>query len=350
MNSEIDFQTTESVQNYYGEVLKSTKDLKTSACCSAEAMPLYVRNIMKQIHPEVLDRFYGCGSPFPPAVEGLSVLDLGCGTGRDVFLLSKLVGPNGKVIGVDMTDEQLEVAHRYLDYHTKAFAYAKPNIEFKKGYIEALGDAGIESNSMDLVVSNCVTNLSPNKAKLFSEIWRVLKPGGELYFSDVFADKRIAKEHTTDPVLLGECLGGAMYTEDFRRLMYNIGCKDFRVLSKSKIELHNEEVVAKVGDVNFYSITFRAFKMDLEDRCEDYGQVAYYQGSIENFPHSFTLDDHHTFVAHKPMLVCGNTADMLSKSKYAKHFKILGEKTKHFGLFDCAPVAGNTDAAAGACC
>jgi hypothetical protein len=105
--------------------------------------------------------------------------------------------------------------------------------------------------------------------------------------------------------------------------------------------------------VGFESITFRAFKLDLEDRCEDYGQVAYYQGSIEGYPHSFKLDDHHLFYTGQPMLVCGNTADMISKTWYKNHFKVVGDKTTHLGIFDCAPeqsAAKDNDCSSGACC
>ena len=115
--------TIEAVKQYYGKILKSTADLKTTACCSSEALPASVREIVADIHQEVKDKFYGCGSPFPPALEGRTVLDLGCGAGRDVYLMSKLVGPNGRVIGVDMTDEQLEVARRHQEYHRQKFGY-----------------------------------------------------------------------------------------------------------------------------------------------------------------------------------------------------------------------------------
>lgn len=347
------FATLESVKNYYGKVLKTSSDLKTSACCSAEALPRFAREIVKEIHPEVVEKFYGCGSPFPPALEGRTVLDLGCGAGRDVYLLSKLVGEKGKVIGVDMTDEQLEVAKRHIDYHRNKFKYREPNVQFYKGYIEDLESTGMKSNSIDLVVSNCVTNLSPNKERVFSEIFRVLKPGGELYFSDVFANRRIPEPLTEDPVLLGECLGGAMYKEDFRRLLAKLGCQDFRVISSSPISLNNPEVEKKIGMVGFQSITFRAFKLDLEDRCEDFGQIAFYQGSIEGHPHSFMLDDHHLFKTGQPMLVCGNTADMVSKTWYKNHFKVVGDKTTHMGLFDCGPTptaSAAADCSTGACC
>lgn len=336
MNSPTE-KTLKQVQDYYGKVLQSQADLKTSACCSIEALPGYVKFALAEIHPEVKDRFYGCGSPFPPALEGRTVLDLGCGSGRDVYLLSKLVGPKGKVIGIDMTEEQLAVAERHLAYHVEKFGYLKTNVRFLKGYIEDLESAGIQSESIDLVVSNCVTNLSPDKPKLFREIFRVLRPGGELYFSDVFADRRIPQLLTEDPVLLGECLGGAMYLEDFRRLFFDLGVRDYRVVNQTPIEIHHEDVRRKIGMVNFSSVTFRAFKLDLEDRCEDYGQVATYRGTIPHHPHSFILDDHHEFISHKPMLVCGNTADMILKTAYTEHFHVEGSKENHFGLFDCGP-------------
>lgn len=152
------------------------------------------------------------------------MLDLGCGLGRDCYLLSRLVGKTGRVIGVDMTEEQLSVARNHLDWHTERYSYNRANVEFLHGHIEDLSTVGIVDNSIDVVVSNCVINLSANKHKVLSEIFRVLKPGGELYFSDVYADRRIPEALKLDPVLLGECLGGALYWEDFRRIMQEIGC------------------------------------------------------------------------------------------------------------------------------
>jgi arsenite methyltransferase len=348
-------EKTAYVKNYYGQVLHSINDLKTGACCcSDDLLHPAVKDIESEIASEVLTKFYGCGSPIPVAPEGCKVLDLGCGTGKDVFIASRLVGPEGFVIGIDMTDEQIEVGRRYLESQMETFGYDTPNVEFKKGYIEDLKECGIEDNSMDVVMSNCVINLSSDKKKVFSEIFRVLKPGGELFFSDVFAGRRVPEELKNDPLLYSECLGGAMYTEDFRRMLIAIGCPDYRIVSKHKTKINNPEIEAKAGMVDFYSMTVRAFKLDtLEDICEDYGQVAVYRGSISGYPHAFDLDDHHRFITGKPMLVCGNTASMLSETRLSDHFRVTGDRSIHYGPFDCAPAHEKHEGegeGGGACC
>ena len=329
---------TDDVKEYYGKILNGTKDLKTKACCcSPDSFPKEIKAALSLIDDEILTRFYGCGSPLPPLLEGMTVLDLGCGTGRDVYVAARLVGEEGHVIGIDMTDEQLEVAMRHEEEQRKRFGYSRSNVTFIKGYIEDLAAAGIEDSSVDVVISNCVINLSPYKQDIFNEIRRVLKPGGELYFSDVFADRRIPEDLIRDPVLHGECISGAMYYEDFRRAMRKAGFEDFRYMSIREIELDNEEIVEKVGFATFTERTVRAFKLDdLEDICEDYGQVAVYDGSISGYPHYFDLDDHHHFVTGKPMLVCGNTAAMVSETRYGSAFTVSGDRSVHYGAFDCS--------------
>lgn len=343
------------VKEYYGKILSSTKDLKTSACCSVESLPQHQREVLSFIDDEIIEKFYGCGSTIPPALDGCTVLDLGCGTGRDVYLASKLVGPEGFVIGIDMTDEQLSVARKHIDSQMDRFGFNKPNVDFRHGYIEDLAACGVADNSVDVVISNCVINLSPQKERVFSEIFRVLKPGGELYFSDVFADRRLPEALKNDPTLYGECLGGALYIEDFRRLLRSLGCMDYRTLSKRAITIDNPEIAAKVGQVNFFSCTIRAFKLDcLEDLCEDFGQVAIYKGTIPEFPHAFSLDDHHTFYAGKPMLVCGNSAAMVAETRFGAHFMLNGDRSVHFGAFPCGPSPAASSSAGpcsgGSCC
>ncbi|MDD9952043.1 MAG: methyltransferase domain-containing protein [Zetaproteobacteria bacterium] len=349
MKSEV--TAMQMVKDYYGVVLKSQQDLKTTACCAADAGDEAMKALLAKIHPAVLAKFYGCGVPIPPAVEGLHVLDLGSGSGRDCYLLSALVGEHGQVTGVDMTEAQLATAREYQEYHRQAFGYATSNVVFKHGYIEDLQACGIPDASQDLVVSNCVINLSPRKEMVFKEILRVLKPGGELYFSDVFADRRIPEELRQDPVLLGECLSGAMYIEDFRRLLQQLGCHDYRVVKTAPIEVMDAEIREKLGETQFLSLTIRAFKLDLEDRCEDYGQTATYLGNLGAAADGFTLDDHHSFAAQQPLPVCKNTAQMLSQSRYQRYFSLAGEGNIHRGLFQCheetTPV---TAPATGGCC
>lgn len=335
----------ETVQTYYGQTLQSNHDLKTSACCPTDALPGWLRPYVQNVHPDVQAKFYGCGSPIPLVLTGKTVVDLGCGTGRDCYVLSQLVGELGQVIGVDMTAEQIAVAQRYLDYHTALFHYPQANVRFHQGQIENLTAAGLADHSVDVVVSNCVINLSANKEQVFSEIFRVLKPGGELYFSDIFAGRRIPSSLQQDPVLLGECLAGALYIEDFRRLLRSIGCLDYRVVSKTPVVLEDEALQQKAGMIDFYSMTVRAFKVDLEDICENYGHVAFYQGTIPQSPHAFVLDDHHVFPTGIPVPVCGNTAQMLTHSRYGEHFRVIGDFSTHYGVFDCqpsTPIAGTT--------
>ena len=338
-----------AVRSYYGETLQSSSDLRTTACCSIGAMPQPLRTILSQLHPEVRERFYGCGSPLPPALDGMTVLDLGCGSGRDAYLLSSLVGEHGRVIGVDMTAQQLDVAERHRAFHARAFGHARSNVGFHLGDLADLAGLGIADDSVDVVVSNCVLNLVPDKRRAFAETFRVLKPGGELHFSDVFSDRRLPRQLLADPVLLGECLAGALYVEDFRRLLAELGVADARVCARSPIALTDAAIEQRIGFAQFESITWRAFKLPLEDRCEDYGQVATYQGSLGGHPHAFDLDDHHRFENGRPARVCGNTADMLSASRYAAHFRIDGDKRQHHGLFDCAPASTASNATPGCC-
>ena len=341
-----------NLKDYYGRVLSKSSDLQTNACCTGGGgLPGDIKAALKKVHPEVMARFYGCGSPIPAALEGSTVLDLGCGTGRDVYVLSQLVGEHGRVIGVDMTDEQLDLARRHIDYHMDTFGYRSANVDFRQGFIEDLRALDLADSSVDVVVSNCVINLSPEKESVFREIFRVLKPGGELYFSDVFADRRIPARLLEDSVLHGECLSGALYVEDFRRMLARVGCRDYRTMERSTITIDNPELEARIGMVGFSSITVRAFKLDLEDICEDYGQIAVYEGTIPGHPHFFDLDDHHRLFTGKPMLVCGNTAAMLRDSRFGSHFAIHGDTSVHFGPFECAPAVDKAvPESGGACC
>jgi len=219
----------ETVQKYYGETLTGTHDLQTNACCTEASLPNFVKPLMARVHDEVLTRYYGCGLVLPELLDGLTILDLGCGAGRDVYVLAQLVGEKGQVIGVDMTEAQLAVARRHEKFHQKAFGYKRSNVRFLHGHIERLHELGLKDDSVDVIVSNCVINLVQDKAAVLRETFRVLKPGGEFYFSDVYSDRRIPEALTHDPVLYGECLSGAMYWNDFLQLSRKSGFTDPRL-------------------------------------------------------------------------------------------------------------------------
>ena len=247
-------------RDYYGRVLATAKDLKTSACCENEAPPAWLRPLYGRLNGEIIERSYGCGSPIPACLEGCTVVDLGCGTGRDVYLASQLVGPEGFVIGVDFTEEQLEVARRNLDPQMERFGYGRANVDFREGGLEDLAALGIADESVDVVLSNCVLNLCPDKRVVLDEVFRVLKPGGEFYFADVFASRRLPADLADDPDFHGECLGGAWYWEDFRRMLAARGCPDYRIVSRRVLGLDDPRMAAMAEGIVFESATIRCFR------------------------------------------------------------------------------------------
>mgnify|MGYP003460959410 FL=1 len=344
----------ESVQNYYGKVLQHSNDLKTSACCDVSSMPDWLKPLLAKLHPQVTERYYGCGLVAPAVLEGARVLDLGSGSGRDCYLLAQLVGSQGQVVGVDMTVEQLAVANAHLQYHAEQFGFA--NVEFRQGYIENLDALGLSDASFDVIVSNCVINLSPDKDSVLREAYRLLKKGGELYFSDIYADRRLPAALREDELLYGECLGGALYWNDFHNLAKRHGFADPRLVEDRPIAITDPKLAAKLGNTRFYSATYRLFKLDdLEPACEDHGQAVIYHGGIAAAPHTFVLDKHHHIETGKVFPVCGNTYRMLHDSRFAPYFSFIGDFSQHFGIFQgCGSVLpydnANGNANPGACC
>jgi SAM-dependent methyltransferase len=343
------------VQRYYGEVLQTSADLKTNACCTTDAPPEYLRQALRNVHPEVLERYYGCGLVLPEAVEGTAVLDLGSGAGRDVYILSQLVGQQGQVVGVDMTPAQLDVARRHMDYHRDAFGYAQTNVEFVEADIEHLDETGLEAGRFDLVVSNCVINLARDKRAVLEQTWRLLRDGGELYFADIYADRRIPESLRSDPVLYGECLAGALYWNDFLNLAGDVGFIDARLVDDRPVAVTDPRMAEKVGEIRFFSATYRLFKLpELEPGAEDYGQSVRYRGSVAHHPDVFALDKHHIFPTGKVVAVSGNTKKMLTETRLKAHFDVLEDAQEHRGCFPATvssfPFDTGKDTEANQCC
>ena len=244
--------------------------------------------------------------------------------------MSKLVGEQGFVYGIDMTENQIEVADKYIEEQTTKFGYKKPNVKFILDYMENIKDH-FSDESLNIVTSNCVLNLAEDKEIVLKQIFDILKFGGEFYFSDVYADRRIPGKISANPILYGECLGGALYYKDFERIAKRVGFLDPRVVSKRLINVNNDEVRELIENINFYSITYRLWKLKgLEDACEDYGHVIVYRGGIPESPFTFELDGTHVFELDKPGKVCGNTALMLSKTRFRNYFQVLGSFEKYY--------------------
>ena len=289
---------------------------------------------MANVHADVAAKYYGCGVVVPAELQGRRVLDLGSGSGRDTYLLAQLVGPVGEVVGVDMTDEQLATANEHLAWHQERFGYARGNVRFLKGYIEHLDRLGLEPESFDVIVSNCVINLSVDKPAVLAGALALLKPGGELYFSDVYCDRRLSDAVKADPVLYGECLGGALYWNDFLPMAKQAGFLDPRLVTSRPIQITHEAVRQKLGAAKFFSATYRVFKLpELETACEDYGQAVIYKGSVGEEPDAFLLDGHHLMERGKVFPVCGNSWRMLADTRFRPHFDFVGDFSTHYGIF-----------------
>lgn len=322
----------ENSQDYYGKVLAGSADLRTDACCTAEAPAPDILAALAKIHPEVKARYYGCGLVVPQDIEGCNVLDLGSGSGQDAYLLAQLVGPNGFVTGVDATPEQLSVAESHRAWHARQFGY--DNVRFVQGDIEKLDALGLKPESFDVIVSNCVINLVADKEAVFRSAHRLLKPGGELYFSDVYADRRVPAHLLQDPVLHGECLSGALYWGDFDKLAKAAGFADPRLVTDRPLAINDGEVAARLEGISFVSATYRLFKLaGLEPQCEDYGQAVVYKGTIPTSSAVFHLDNHHAIEKGRVFPVCGNSWLMLAETRFAPHFEFIGNFDRHYGVF-----------------
>lgn len=325
----------EKVQSYYGETLQGTADLQTNACCMPDDVPAHVRAVLCKLHEEVLARYYGCGLIAPLDLQGMRILDLGCGAGRDVYALAGMVGEAGQVVGVDMTPAQLEVARAHQAYHAEAFGHGASNVVFHHGFIEKLDQLDLEPGSFDIIVSNCVLNLATDKGAVLRGAYRLLKPGGEMYFSDVYADRRVPAALAEDEVLYGECLSGALYWNDFLGLAKAAGFGDPRLVTRRSLSIENPELEARVAPLQFLSATYRLFKLEgLEPGREDYRQIVVYKGSVPHAPDAFELDEAYLFETGQPIAVCGNTWRTLRQSRFADHFEFQGDFATHDGIFN----------------
>jgi SAM-dependent methyltransferase len=236
-----------AVKEFYGE-----RAVKASSCCGPSDTVDYKQKLYNLDDitdlPETVAS-YGCGNPTAIAAlrPGETVLDLGSGPGLDCFLSAKQVGEKGRVIGLDMTDEMLALANK-----NRAELGAK-NVEFRKGEMESMP---IDDTSVDVIISNCVINLSPDKDAVFRESFRVLTPGGRFHVSDVVLSHELTEAETDDLASWAGCASGALVEADYLARLKAAGFEEARVDSRSKI-----------GSKPWYSATISAFKAKASGCC-----------------------------------------------------------------------------------
>jgi len=311
-------------------------------CCPVDYDPRY----LGAIPAEVIERDYGCGDPSRYLRKGETVLDLGSGTGKICFVASQVVGATGRVIGIDMTTEMLDVARRNAPVVAAEIGYA--NVEFRRGRIQdlaldldrldaalaadpvtdvegllaaqALGDdlrrtePMIESDSVDVVVSNCVLNLVDGRDKptLFSEIFRVLRNGGRAVISDIVSDEIVPERMRNDPGLWSGCISGALTEEEFLDAFVDAGFYGVRLL------VRQIEPWRTVEGIEFRSITVEAFK-GKEGPCFERKQAVIYKGPFREV----LDDDGHRLVRGQRAAVCDKTFRIYTREPYAEHFEVV---------------------------
>ena len=331
-------------------------------CCPVEYDPRYLAAIPE----EVLERDYGCGDPSRHLHEGETVLDLGSGTGKICFIAAQVVGPAGKVIGVDMTGEMLAVARRNAPLVAERLGYA--NVEFRRGRIQDLAldvdllDEALErepvmsseallraaaladdlrrtrpliaEGSVDVVVSNCVLNLvdGQDKPRLFRDIYRVLRNGGRAVISDIVSDEPVPLALQQDPELWSGCISGAMTETGFLEAFEAAGFHGIRILERQK------EPWRTVDGIEFRSVTVEAFK-GKAGICLERNQAVLYKGPFREV----LDDDGHRMKRGERYAVCDKTFRLYQRPPYRSQFEFI-EPLEEVPLeaaqpFDCSRTA-----------
>ncbi|MBI3983317.1 MAG: methyltransferase domain-containing protein [Gemmatimonadetes bacterium] len=303
------------VREYYGAAAEQPQP---DLCCPTKYEP----DLVAHIPTDVLDRFYGCGSPIAAAnvQPGETVLDLGSGAGIDVFIAARLVGPTGRAIGVDMTDAMLAVANQCKPDVAAALGYDVA--EFHKGYLEQIP---LEARSVDLITSNCVVNLSPDKPRVFEEMWRVLRDHGRIVIADIVSEREVPPHLKVNPQLWGECLVGALTEEEFLAQLERAGFYGLTVLKKTYWK--------DVEDYPFFSITVQGFKHEKSAGCVYRGHRAVYLGPAK----AFMDEEGHLFPRNEPTDICTDTVARLGRPPYQAMFAILQPGEQRAGYACCGP-------------
>lgn len=235
----------------------------SSSCCNSAGLGYSDEEILDLISdPELIS--FGCGNPlaFSEVREGDTVLDLGSGAGLDLLIAARKVGPSGKVIGIDMTDEMISRARKNIA------RMGMDNVEVRKGIIEEMS---VDSGTVDWVISNCVINLSPEKEKVFAEIYRVLKTGGQMLISDVVADG-LPEWMRESGRLYNSCIAGAVSEADYTRGLEKAGLENVEI--RERTEYGMDDIRAFItASAEIPQEVFVEFGMDRERAADHYAKT-----------------------------------------------------------------------------
>ncbi|MDR4499561.1 MAG: methyltransferase domain-containing protein [Candidatus Scalindua sp.] len=302
-----------SVREFYGNAAETPQE---DLCCPTKNS----EEDTSHIPQEVLDRFYGCGSPTTIAgvSEGETMVDLGSGAGIDCFIAAKRVGRNGKIYGIDMTDEMLKVANENRRLVAQNLGY--DIVEFRKGFLEEIP---VDDSTVDIITSNCVINLSPDKKAVFDEMWRILKDNGRVVISDIVSVEETPPHLRVNKQLWGECISGALTEEEFLAYLEQAGFYGLQILQK----LFWKEVEG----YSFHSVTVRGYKFEKKDGCVYAGQKAVYHGPFK----AIVDEEGHLFPRNEPVVICTDTAKKLSKQPYLGQFTIINPDEVNSTSYSC---------------
>ena len=387
---------TQKVSERYAKAASTGEQM----CCPTS----YDMGHLKTFIPEeVLTISYGCGTPagLKTVQAGETVLDIGSGGGIDCFEASRLVGPTGHVIGIDMTDTMLEIARKNAAVVATNLGYPASNVEFRKGLADAMP---VDDGTIDLIISNCVINLAPDKRKVFQEMYRVAKPGGRFTISDIVSDHIVPQYLVHDTQKWGDCLSGALTLTDYMNGMTAAGFLGIHLVKFSPWRV--------IDGIHFFSVTLTGYKLPQTtttpsmfhatlrgpfSRVVVEGGTTYQRGipqpitsdgslllSTPPFAEHFLLttkpvelgsddprwtavfpadapctwqghyallagpfveaadDDHHVYRRGEPLEICSKTVAVLATNGYAPHFVILNRAGDHASgeAVTCAPNGG----------